>query len=61
MVILIPPPKLRDLSRPVDTSSQVSSPDDAKMAEASLEEMPSATVKTPGPSGGTPPSDTSYL
>ena len=44
MVILTPPPhKLRDLSRPVDTSFQVSTPDDAKMVEASLEEIPSTT------------------
>ena len=62
MVVLTPPPhKLRDLSRLVDTSSQVSIPDDAEMVEASLEEIPSPTVKTPGPSGGTPPSDASYL
>ena len=50
VVVLTPPPyKLRDPSRPVDTSSQVSAPDDAKMAEASLEEIPSPTVETPGP------------
>ena len=63
--ILTPPPhKLRDLSGPVDTSSQVSTPDDAEVAEASLEEIPSATsstAKTPGPSGGTPPTDASHL
>ena len=52
VVILIRPPhKLRDPSRPVDTSSQVSTPEDAEMAEASLEEIPTATsptAKTPG-------------
>ena len=31
------------------------------MVEASLEEIPSPTVKTPGPSSGTPPTDASYL
>ena len=62
MVLLTPPPhKLRDLSGLVDMSSQVSTPDDAKMAEASLEEIPSLTVETPGPSSGTAPSDASYL
>ena len=36
VVILTPPPhKLRSLSRPVDTSSQVSAPNDVEMAEAS--------------------------
>ena len=65
MVVLTPPPhKLRDLSGLVDTSSQVSTPDDAEMAEASLEEIPTATsptAETPGPSGGTPPADVSHL
>ena len=64
MVVLTPPPhKLRDLSRLVDTSSQVSTPI-AGMAEASLEEIPSATspsAKTPGPTGGTPPAHASHL
>ena len=56
VVILTPPPhKLRDLSGLVDMSCQVSAPDDAKMTEVSLEEIPSPTVKTPGPNGGTPP------
>ena len=62
MVILTPPShKLRDLSGQVDTSSQVSAPHDAEMAEASLEEIPSPTVETSGPSGGTPPSDAKAL
>ena len=65
MVILTPPPhKLRDLSGLVDTSSQVSAPDDAGMAEASLEEVPttiSPIAETPGPSSGTNPPDTSHL
>ena len=65
MVILTPPPhKLGDPSGPVDTSSQVSSPDDAEMAEASLEEIPTApspTAETPGPSSGAPPADAGHL
>ena len=65
MVILTPlPHKLGDPSRPVDTSSQVSAPDDAEMAEASLEEIPAApspTAETPGPSSNAPPADTDHL
>ena len=38
VVILTPPPhKLKDLPKPVDTSSQVSAQDNIKMAEASIE------------------------
>ena len=41
VVILTPPPhKLKDLHKPVDTSVQVSTQDDVKMAEASLGEVP---------------------
>ena len=58
VVILTPPPhKLRDLSGPMDTSSQVSALDDVEMAEASLEEVPttiSPIAKTPGSRSGTP-------
>ena len=65
MVVLTPPPhKLRDPSGPVDTSSQVSGLDNAEMAEmveASLEEIPSPTAETPGPSSGAPPADITYL
>ena len=40
MVVLTPlPHKLGDISSPVDTSSQVGALDDAKMGEASLEEI----------------------
>ena len=40
VVILTPPPhKLRGLPKPVDTSSQVSTPDDVEMVEASLGEV----------------------
>ena len=48
----------------MDTSSQVSAPDDAEMEDASLEEIPatsSPTAETPGPSSGTPPSDAAHL
>ena len=58
-VILTPPPhKVRDPSRPVDTSSQVSALDNVEMAEASLEEVPttiSPIAKIPGSRSGTPP------
>ena len=65
MVLVTPlPTKLEDFPQPVDTSSQVSTPDDAEMEDASLEEIPTAsspTPKTPGPSSGAPPSDTAHL
>ena len=65
VVILTPPPhKLRDLSRLVDTLSQVSTPDDVEMAEASLEQVPttiSSIAGTPGSRSGTPPADMSQL
>ena len=65
IVVLTPPPhKLRDLSGLVDTSSQVSTLDDAEMAETSLEEIPttiSPIAKTLGPSSGTPPKDASHF
>ena len=56
--------KLGDPSGPVDTSSQVSIPDDAEMVEASLEEIPTAlspTAETPEPSSGAPPADAGHL
>ena len=65
MVLLTPlPPKLGDFPRPVDTSSQVSTPYDAKMGDTSLEEIPAATsptAETPGHSGSTPPADAGHL
>ena len=65
MVLLTPlPTKPGDFPRPVDTSSQVSTPDDSEMGDASLEEIPTAsspTAKTPGPSGGAPPTDGGHL
>ena len=65
VVVLTPPPhKLRDLSRLVDTLSQVSALDDVEMAEASLEEVPntiSPIAMTPGSRSSTPPADVSQL
>ena len=65
VVLLTPlPTKPGDFPGPVDTSSQVSAQDDAEMGNASLEEIPDAsspTAKTPGPSGGAPPTDAGYL
>ena len=65
MVLVTPlPPKLEDFPKPVDTSSQVSVPDDVEMEDASLEEIPTAsfpTAKTPGPSSDTPPLDVAHL
>ena len=65
VVILTPPAhKLRDLSGPVDTSSQVSTPNDVKTAEASLEEVPttiSPIATTPGSRSITPPTDVGQL
>ena len=41
VVVLTPPPhKLKDLPKPVDTSSQMSAQDDVEMVEASLGEVP---------------------
>ena len=48
----------------MDTSSQVSTVDDAEMAEASLEEVYttiSPIAETPEPSSGASPTDTSNL
>ena len=65
MVMLTPPPhELRNLSGPVDMSSQLRTLDDAEMAEASLEEVPttiSPITETPEPSSGAPPTDASNL
>ena len=65
MVLITPlPTKLEDFPWPVDTSSQVSTPDDAEMGDASLEEIPvvsSPTAETPGPHGGTSPQYATHL
>ena len=65
VVILTPScHKLRDLPRPVDTSSQVSTLDDVEMPEASLEEVTttiSPIAETPGSRSGTLPADTNHL
>ena len=65
VVLVTPlPTKPEDFPQPVDTSSQVSAPDDAEMEDASLEEIPatsSPTAEIPGPHSGTPPSDAAHL
>ena len=58
------PTKLEDFPKQVGTSSQVSTPNDAKMEDASLEEIPapsSPTAEDPGPSGDTPPPDVAHI
>ena len=65
VVLLTPTPtKLGDFHWPVDTSTQVSTPDDAEMGDVSLEEILTAsspTAETPGPSSVTPPTDAGHL
>ena len=65
VVILIPPPhKLKELPKLVDTSSQVSILDDVKMAEASLEGVPttiSPIAVTTRSRSITPPADVAEL
>ena len=54
------PLKLGDSTKPVDTFSQVSIPDNVEMGDPTLEEIhasPSLPVETPGPSGEAPSSD----
>ena len=58
------PLKLEDSAKPVDTSSQVSIPDDTDMDDPTLEEIhasPSPPVKTLGPSSKTPSLDVTQL
>ena len=65
LVVLTPPPhKLKDLPKPVDTSSQVSALDDIEMAEASLGEVPttiSPIAATSMSRSVTPPADAGQL
>ena len=65
VVILTPPPhKPKELLQPVDTLSQVSAQDDAKMAEASLKEVPttiSPIAATTRSRSITPPTDMAEL
>ena len=65
MVLVMPlPTKPEDFPKPVDTSSQVSTPNDAEMEDASLEEVPtpsSPTAEAPGPSSDAPPPDAAHL
>ena len=59
-----PPHKLKELPRLVDTSSQVITLDDAKMAKASLEEVPttiSPIAVTTRSRSATPPTDMAEL
>ena len=58
------PLKPGDSAKPVDTSSQVSIPDDVEMDDLTLEEIHASSshpVKTPGPSGGAPSFDVTEL
>ena len=65
VVLVTPLPiKPEEFPKPVDTSSQVSNLNDAKMEDASLEETPapsSPTAEAPGPSGDAPPTDAAHL
>ena len=65
MVLVTPlPPKLEDLAKLVDTSSQVSAPDDSEIEDPSLEEIPaisSPTSRTLGPNGDAPSLDVVHL
>ena len=65
VVMLTPPPyKLKELPKPLDTSSQVSTLDDIEMAEASLEGVPttiSPIALTSMSRSITPPADVAEL
>ena len=65
VVVLTPPPhKLKELPQPVDTSSQVGTLDDAKMADALLEGVPttiSPIAMTTRSRSITPPTDATEL
>ena len=58
------PTKPEDFPKPVDMSSQVSTPNDAEMEDTSLEEIPtpsSPTAEAPGSNGDAPPPDVAHL
>ena len=58
------PTKLEDFLKPVNTSSQASALNAAKMEDTSLEEIPtpsSPTAEAPEPSSDTPPTDVAHL
>ena len=65
VVLVTPlPTKLENYPKPVDMSSQESTPDDDEMEDASLEEIPtpsSPTAEAPGPSSDAPPPDAAHL
>ena len=65
VVLVTPlPTKLEDFPKPMDTSSQVSAPDNAEMEDTSLEEIPapsSPTAEALGPSSDVPPPDAAHV
>ena len=65
VVLVTPlPTKPEDFPKPVDMSSQVSTLNDAKMEDTSLEEIPALsppTAEAPGPSSDAPPTDVAHL
>ena len=65
VVLVTPlPPKPEDFSKPVDTSSQVGTPDEGEMDDLTPEEVPatySPTIKTPGTSGNASTIDIVHL
>ena len=65
MVLIMPlPTKPEEFPQPVDTSFQVSTPDDAEMEDTSLEEIPAPsppTMEALGPSSDAPSSDVAHL
>ena len=65
VVLITPlPTKPEDFPKPVDTSSQVSAPDNAEMEDTSLEEIPApshSTAEALGPNGDAPLPDVAHL
>ena len=64
VLVTLLPSKLEDFPKPVDMSSQVSTPNDAEIEDASLEEIPtpsSPTAEAPGPSSDVLPPDVAHL
>ena len=65
MVLVTPlPTKLEDFPKPMDTSSQVGTPDEGEMDDLTPEEVPaiySPTIKTLGPSSNVPPLNIAHL
>ena len=64
VLVTLLPPKQEKLAKPLDMSSQVSTPDDAKVDDPSLDEIPatsSPTARTPRLFGDVPPLDVAHL